>query len=376
MADNILLIVLGHGTVADVRWGKFGAAQSTFAASLDLDNAGTELAVMARNSSVVVLVPARHVVLRNTQFQGKSRLATPMALAFQHESELLTDVEQMHWVIVGREQMNFGIAGVTLTQMQTWCERLRACGLQADKMLPDVLALPLPGECSAAYWPDRWLIRTGKWQGMQLPCAWVDSELPVTPDLCLHAGDTVPPAWESESSAGDPLWQLANEAGRSKINLLQGKFKPALRWPWFIPGKTACALILISCSLLVCGLYHQLKAGQAERQMAALYQHLSPGQSLTASPVEEARKKARQMQNILKEPQLFKLLPYATEALSLWEQPQLQSLIFDGAKNELVITLLKEDTPLPLPSEDNGIVITMTEGPSDNLVILTVGGEQ
>ncbi|SQI32991.1 Uncharacterised protein [Serratia plymuthica] len=82
------------------------------------------------------------------------------------------------------------------------------------------------------------------------------------------------------------------------------------------------------------------------------------------------------MQNILKEPQLFKLLPYATEALSLWEQPQLQSLIFDGAKNELVITLLKEDTQLAPPTEDNGISIAMTEGPSDNLVTLTVGEEQ
>ncbi|MGQ8706431.1 type II secretion system protein GspL [Serratia sp. TSA_198.1] len=376
MSDNILLIALGHGAVADVRWGKVGEAQSVFAASLDLDNAGAELAVMARNSRVVVLVPARHVVLRNTQFQGKSRLATPMALAFQHESELLTDVEQMHWVILGKEQMNFGIAGVTLTQMQTWCERLRACGLHADKMLPDVLALPLPGECSVAYWPDRRLIRTGKWQGMQLPCAWEDTELPVTPDLCIHAGGSVPSTWESGSCAEDPLWQLANEAGRSKSNLLQGKFKPALRWPRFIPGKIACALILVSCSLLVCGLYHQLKAGQAERQMAALYQHLSPGQPLTASPVEEARKKVRQMQNILKEPQLFKLLPYATEALSLWEQPQMQSLIFDGAKNELVITLLKEDTQLAPPTEDNGISIAMTEGPSDNLVTLTVGEEQ
>ncbi|VEA63460.1 Type II secretory pathway, component PulL [Serratia plymuthica] len=211
---------------------------------------------------------------------------------------------------------------------------------------------------------------------MQLPRTWEDTELPVTPDLCIHADGSVPSSWESTSSAGDPLWQLANEAGRSKSNLLQGKFKPTLRWPVFFPGKIACALILVSCSLLVCGLYHQLKAGQAERQMAALYQHLSPGQPLTASPAEEARKKVRQMQNILKEPQLFKLLPYATEALSLWEQPQLQSLIFDSAKNELVITLLKEDTQLPSPTEDHGISIAMTEGPSDNLVILTVGGEQ
>ncbi|RJF54807.1 general secretion pathway protein GspL [Serratia inhibens] len=376
MADNILLIALGHDAVADVRWGKIGEVQSTFAASLDLTNAGTELAVMARNSMVVVLVPARHVVLRYVEFQGKSRLATPMALAFQHESELLTDVEQMHWVILGKEQMNFGIAGIALAQMQAWCERLNACGLHVDKMIPDVLTVPLPGQCSAALLPERWLIRTGKWQGMQLPGAWKDTELPVTPDLCIHAGVSVPSAWEGVSSAGDPLWQLANEAGRSKSNLLQGKFKPALGWPRFMPGKTACALILVSCSLLVCGLYHQLKAGQAERQMAALYQQLSPGQPLTASPVEEARKKVRQMQNILKEPQLFKLLPYATEALSLWKQPQLQSLIFDGAKNELVITLLKEDTQLPLPTEDNGINVAITEGPAVNLATLRVGEVQ
>ncbi|MNG91362.1 hypothetical protein D3C79_502710 [compost metagenome] len=73
---------------------------------------------------------------------------------------------------------------------------------------------------------------------------------------------------------------------------------------------------------------------------------------------------------------MFKLLPYATEALSLWKQPQLQSLIFDGAKNELVITLLKEDTQLPLPTEDNGINVAITEGPAVNLATLRVGEVQ
>ncbi|CAI0969924.1 type II secretion system protein GspL [Serratia entomophila] len=376
MSDNMLLIALGHDAMAEVRWGKAGAAHSAFSARVDLSGGGEELAVMACNSRVVVLVPARHVVLREGVFQGKSRQMTPMALAYQHESELLADVEQMHWVLLGKEQQRYGIAGVALAQMAAWCELLNACGLRADKMLPDVLALPLPGRCSALQAGDRWLIRSGPWRGMALPHAWAATAPPVTPDLCLHADADVLPGWENASRVEDPLWLLTDEAWRSKSNLLQGKFRPAASWPRFMPGKTACALMLASCSLLACGLYHQLMAGQFERQAAAVTQRLLPGLPPGVSAAEAASRQVRQMQNIINEPQLFTLLPYASEALSLWEQPQLQSLTFDGAKNELTITLFKEQVTLPPPSEDSGIHISMTQGAAPDVAILRVGGEQ
>ncbi|HGM7696912.1 TPA: type II secretion system protein GspL, partial [Serratia marcescens] len=140
MANTILLIALSEDLMADVRWGRVGETSCRFAAHLDLTEGGGELAAMAQGSRVVVLVPARHVALRQTTFQGKARQATPLALAYAHEDGLLADAEQMHWAVLDKAQRDFTLAGVALTQMQEWVERLSASGIRADKMLPDVLA--------------------------------------------------------------------------------------------------------------------------------------------------------------------------------------------------------------------------------------------
>lgn len=376
MADTILLIALTTDSVADVRWGAVGATDCSFAASLDLSEEGGALAAMARDSLVVVLVPSRHVVLRQTAFQGKARQATPLALAYPHEDGLLTDAEQMHWVVLGKAQRDFSIAGVALTQMQSWLERLSTCGIRVDKMIPDVLALPLPGQCSAVRWRSQWLIRTGAWQGMPLPEAWGDCLPPPAPDWCLHRGGKVPPTWEGALIEEDPFWRLAEEAWHSKFNLLQGRFKPAARWPRLMPDKITCALLLLSGSLLASGLHHQLMAAQAERQIVALSQRLLPGQPLAALSEQAVREQVRRMQNALNAPQLFSLLPDAVEALSAWEPPQVQSLAFDAARDQLVVTLFRNDLPLPPPTHGDGLSISFDEGSTPNQAILTIGGER
>ena len=73
----------------------------------------------------------------------------------------MTDTDRMHWAVLGKAQRDFTLAGVALAQMQGWVERLSACGIRAHKMLPDVLALPLPGQCSAAL--ARSLADPGEW---------------------------------------------------------------------------------------------------------------------------------------------------------------------------------------------------------------------
>jgi general secretion pathway protein L len=342
VANTILLIALSEDSMADVRWGHVGETRCRFGARLELTDGGGELAAMAQGSRVVVLVPARHVVLRQTTFQGKARQATPLALAYAHEAGLLTDTEQMHWAVLGKAQRDFTLAGVALAQMQGWVERLSACGIRADKMLPDVLALPLPGQCSALRWRDRWLIRTGNGQSLSLPDA----------------------------------WQLAQEAWSSPATLLQGRFKPSVRWPRRLPDKTVCALLLLSGSLLVGGLHHQQMARQNESRIAVLSQRLLPGQTAPAFAEQAAKAQVRRMQDALNAPQLFRLLPYAAGALALWAPPQLQALAFDAADDRLVVTVNRNDVPLPAPINDGEVSMTFSEGGAPNQAVLTVRGER
>ncbi|MCP1104703.1 type II secretion system protein GspL [Serratia nevei] len=376
MANTILLIALGDDSMADVRWGRVGETRCRFAARLCLAEGGGELAAMAQGSRVVVLVPSRHVALRHTTFQGKARQATPLALAYPHEAGLLADAEQMHWAVLHKAQRDFTLAGVAPAQMQAWVDRLSACGIRADKMLPDVLALPLPGQCSALHWRNQWLIRTGNGQGMQLPDAWLGGTSLPTPDWCRHCGGELPAGWEAATLDEDPLWRLAEEAWNSTFTLLQGRFKPRVCRPRRLPDKAACALLLLTGSLLAGGLHHQLMARQSESQIATLSRHLLPDQAAPALAEQAANARVRRMQEALDAPQLFRLLPYAAGALALWAPPQLQALAFDAADDRLVVTVNRNDVPLPAPVNDGGVSMTFSEGNAPNLAILTVRGER
>ncbi|MEX0633405.1 type II secretion system protein GspL [Serratia ureilytica] len=208
-------------------------------------------------------------------------------------------------------------------------------------MLPDVLALPLPGQCSALHWRNHWLIRTGNGQGMQLPDAWLGCASLPTPDWCLHRGGRFRRAGKRRALT-DPLWRLAEEAWNSTFTLLQGRFKPSVRWPRRCPTRPP-ALLLLSGSLLVGGLHHQQMARQSESQIAALSRHLLPGQAASAFAEQAAKARVRRMQDALNAPQLFRLLPYAAGALALWAPPQLQALAFDAADDRLVVTVNRND---------------------------------
>ena len=128
----------------------------------------------------------------------------------------------------------------------------------------------------------------------------------------------IPAGWEAARIDEDPLWQLAQEAWSSPATLLQGRFKPSVRWLRRLSDKTVCALLLLSGSLLVGGLHHQQMARQNESRIAGLSQRLLPGQTAPAFAEQAAKAQVRRMQDALNAPQLFRLLPYAAGALALW----------------------------------------------------------
>ncbi|MBX9334393.1 general secretion pathway protein GspL, partial [Serratia marcescens] len=158
----------------------------------------------------------------------------------------------------------------------------------------------------------------------------------------------------------DPLWQLAQEAWSSPATLLQGRFKPSVRWLRRLSDKTVCALLLLSGSLLVGGLHHQQMARQNESRIAVLSQRLLPGQTAPAFAEQAAKAQVRRMQDALNAPQLFRLLPYAAGALALWAPPQLQALAFDAADDRLVVTVNRNDVPLPAPVNDGEVSMTFS----------------
>lgn len=56
--------------------------------------------------------------------------------------------------------------------------------------------------------------------------------------------------------------------------------------------------------------------------------------------------------------------------------PQLQALAFDAADDRLVVTVNRNDVPLPAPVNDGEVSMAFSESGASNQAILTVRGER
>lgn len=157
-----------------------------------------EAAAQANGARVSVLVPAADVLLAQVELPAAmkaQRLAK--AVPFALEEQLAEDVDEMH-VAVGRRDQRGRVANavVSRTRLETWLARLKAAGLQADVMTPDVFGLGWEPADDAE--PARWsmmidgqrgLLRTGAQTGLAFD---VDNVATVMQASFDDAGERLP----------------------------------------------------------------------------------------------------------------------------------------------------------------------------------------
>lgn len=323
---------------------------------------GENLPEEIRQAPAIVLVPGQQVVLRTVQFRGSLRLAKAQALAFQCEDELLEEVEQLHWVILGHEGTGYALAGYRRTDMQNWQRLLASLGIRPTIMLPDVLAFPYAGHPTRHRLRQYALWRTGKWSGYCLPEHWSLPQLDVG-----HPHQAV-----SDTS---PLWLCATTEIAIATTLLKGEFAPRAQWQTSGTWRywASSAGLALALSALAMGCFHHYKQAKALRQqMAQTYARLFSAEETPAKPLAAIKSRIRFLQHQQQQPQFFELAQQLRQALPDRYQNSLQRLKFDGENAELSITLnIAVVQPFSRVNEQGSLISLQPIG-GENSAILTV----
>lgn len=285
-----LVVRLGTSREQPVHWLVWSAGQGEIIASGVLSSAHAlgELSERAGGRPVLVLVPGSDLILRRVTLPGRYNRQSHKALPYLLEDQVASDVEELHIAVLGHAGSEVSLAAVDSERMRSWLGWLAEAGLSASRLLPDVLALPLPAEgWSALQLGEEWLLRQGEYEGVVadavlLPLLLTGALPPIYSHTPAPAG--VPGEWHG-ADPELPMLLLARGALVSQVNLLQGAFKPQTEYTkyWLQWRKVAItAGLLLLAVLLNRGLQlHQLdtqdKALKAE--IRQVYTRIFPGES-------------------------------------------------------------------------------------------------
>lgn len=115
----------------------------------------------AHHAHVVVLVPTEDVFVNYVELPGRNRQKLLKAVPFVVEDQLVDDVEDMHFAL-SPQAINgrYLVTAVEEKMLDYWQSALRAAGIHAEAMMPDVLALPGEQAWTVLLEPERALVRT------------------------------------------------------------------------------------------------------------------------------------------------------------------------------------------------------------------------
>ncbi len=181
-----------------------------------------EAAAQAAGARVSVLVPGVDVLLAQVELPAMKTQRMAKAVPFALEEQLIEDVDDLH-VAVGQRDKQGRVANavVSRTQLDAWLAQLKAAGLHADVMTPEMFGLQW--DVSDAPEANVWsmlidgqagLLRTGAQTGLAFD---VDNLLPVLQACVDDAGD-VPPSSVRISICGDTAF--ANSDGYHALSAL------------------------------------------------------------------------------------------------------------------------------------------------------------
>lgn len=323
---------------------------------------GETLPEEVRQSPATVLVPGQHVVLRTAQCHGSSRLATAQTLAFQCEDELLEEVEELHWVILGHEGASYALAGYRRADMQNWLALLASLAIRPTVMLPDVLAFPYAGLPTRQQLRQYALWRTGKWSGYCLPQHWSLPRLDIG-----QQQQTV-----TDASA---LWRCATTEIDNGTTLLKGEFAPGAQWraagSWRYWALNAGLALVLSALAMGC-FHHYEQAKTLRQQMAEAHVQLFSGEKIPAQPLAAIKNRIRLLQHHQQQPQFFELAQQLRQALPAQYQNSLQRLKFDSDNAQLSLTLHATAAQPFSRVNEQGNQISLQPSAGENSAIFTV----
>lgn len=264
-----------------------------------------EAARLAEGRRVIVLVPGIDCLLTRVRIPGRNRQKLLRAVPYALEEHLSDEVEQLHFALgeLGPDG-DWPVAVINRVSMDSLTAALEGAGIDVQRVIPEILALPQAGgEITALAVDDVVLVRTGPESGYAVDADNLDMLLVMqqgedaAPLRLFVRPDRQPPVVDEyagditeEYYSDDPLAILAQGLDDRAINLLQGDYRRAGDWsrvwkPWRATAALLLAGILVS--LVAMGVdYYRLsrESEQLQARIEETYRAAMPGTKRVVNP--------------------------------------------------------------------------------------------
>ncbi|MBT0587860.1 type II secretion system protein GspL [Alteromonas oceanisediminis] len=233
-----LIVRLGSDHHQPVHWIVWSQSEQEIIASGELPNADalSSLSERAGERPIIALAPTSDILLKWVTLPPRAGRKVIAAIPYMLEDELSTDVSEQFFAIGPKRGNEQAVAIVARAQMERWKSMLSNADLSCEKLLPDVLALPVNEQgWSLLSLGTNWLIRQDEWSGMQGEPDWLmpaishyakQQETPLTIHDYSGLEIVVPPNvdWQPQTLEL-PMHVLVKGCEDASFNLLQGDFK-------------------------------------------------------------------------------------------------------------------------------------------------------
>ncbi len=355
-----LVIRLGNSIAEPVHWIVWSDSDEIMASG-ELPDA-SHLATLPERTGkrqAVVLVPAADVILKQVQLPPRSGAKALAAIPFMLEDELTSDIGDVFFALGKRDGAEQPVVVVAHSRMQTWQALLNDAGLNCEKMLPDVLALPaLEDSWHLLELGAQWLVRSGKWEGFQGEQDWlafaIEHHAKQTPEpLQLVCANEIEPKhlaniqWQQ---AGQELAMqvLAKGAMAADFTLLQGQYKlKKKRNQWWLQWRTAAVLGVVALLLSITDKsieLYQLSAQneQLKQQINGEYKRAFPTATRIVNVRSQMTQALKQLEQGGQNASVLVMMSQLSEAFAS-SKIKPQTLRFDGNRTELRMQAIAAD---------------------------------
>ncbi|ANQ20308.1 type II secretion system protein GspL [Vibrio natriegens] len=319
-----------------------------------------ELVSYANQRPVFALLASNDVVLTQVDIPAGAERQFDTMLPYLVEDEVAQDVDSLHFTVLSKQSGKAHVCAVERVWLETVLQRFLSQGMTIKRVLPDVLALPVNENSSAALMGDQWLIRHSQTEGAVVDVSWLD--LYLSSYLQNHEGwkldcySSVPESAVSEVWVPQPeemtMALLAKGVAESKTNLLTGAFKPKSSWGkyWKIWQKTAIAagvllVVLVAQQLLMVHKY-EAQAQTYREESERIFRQIFPGKNRipTVSYLKrQMTDEEHRLSGSSGDEAMLVWLAALPSALSQVEDLEITSFKYDGQRGEVRIHARSSD---------------------------------
>ncbi|PMH46028.1 type II secretion system protein GspL [Vibrio sp. 10N.286.49.B3] len=176
--SEFLTVRLSSEQQAKIQWLVWSTSQQEVIASGEIDRWQQlgELTSYAQQRTTIALVSASDVLLTSVDIPPGGARQFDNMLPYLIEDEVAQDVEELHFSVLRKAAGKADICAIDRQWLQHIISQFKQVNIDIKKVLPDVLALPLPQEnqVSAVECDGQWLLRKGAHQGASVDAAWLD----------------------------------------------------------------------------------------------------------------------------------------------------------------------------------------------------------